>query len=49
MYVHYREVTFEWDEEKSARNKAERGFDFLYASTVFLDGERVEGDARYKG
>jgi uncharacterized protein len=47
-------MAFEWDEAKSEWTKAERGFDFDYASTVFLDENRVEvvgrkkeGEARY--
>ncbi len=32
---------FEWDEAKSDRNFAERGFDFAYASRIF-DGDVLE-------
>ncbi len=46
MYVQSIYVTFEWNEAKSAPNKAERDFD--YAASVFLDGERVEGGGRPK-
>lgn len=34
---------FEWDEEKSQRNLLERGFDFAFASRVFL-GDTLERD-----
>ena len=47
-------MTFEWDEVKSEWTKRNRGFDFEYASTVFLDPERLEsiayerrGEVRY--
>jgi uncharacterized protein len=36
-------VTFDWDAAKSDRNLAERGFDFEFASQVFL-GTYVEFD-----
>jgi uncharacterized DUF497 family protein len=42
-------MTFEWDEAKSNWTKVERGFDFDYASTVFLDSDRVEGFSRLAG
>ena len=32
---------FEWDEEKSFRNLAERGFDFEFACCIF-EGETIE-------
>jgi uncharacterized DUF497 family protein len=47
MYVQYK-LTFEWDEAKSQRTKAERNIDFSYAATVFIDAERIEGAARSK-
>jgi len=36
-------MTFEWDEAKSEWTKENRGFDFEYAATVFLDPKRLEG------
>jgi hypothetical protein len=39
-------VTFEWDEAKSEWTRTERGFDFDYASTIFMDEERVENGRR---
>lgn len=37
---------FEWDEEKSLRNLAERGFDFEFACRIF-EGDIIEqGDTR---
>lgn len=42
------EWRFEWDESKSARCFRERGFDFAYASQVFLDPSRLEfADTRW--
>jgi uncharacterized DUF497 family protein len=41
-------MTFEWDEAKSQWTKENRGFDFDYASTVFLDENRVNGLAKEK-
>ena len=35
-------MLFEWDESKSRRNLAERGFDFGYATQVFADPDRLE-------
>lgn len=35
-------MIFEWDETKSLRNLAERGFDFAYAVQVFADSRRLE-------
>ena len=34
---------FEWDEEKSLRNLAERGFDFEFACRIF-EGDIIEQD-----
>ena len=42
-------MTFEWDEAKSAWTKAERGFDFSYASTVFADSDRFESQPYERG
>jgi uncharacterized protein len=39
-------MEFEWDAAKSAKTLAERGFDFAYASTVFLDADRLETFSR---
>lgn len=33
---------FEWDERKSERCFRERGFDFAYASQIFLDPSRLD-------
>jgi uncharacterized DUF497 family protein len=38
-------VRFEWDEDKSDTNLAERGFDFAFASLIF-DGPTVEVEDR---
>lgn len=35
-------MKFEWDNEKSRRNLAERGFDFAYAARVFADPARLQ-------
>ncbi|MGH2533223.1 MAG: BrnT family toxin [Thermomicrobiales bacterium] len=35
-------MRFEWDPAKSARNREERGIDFLGASAVFEDPHRIE-------
>jgi len=35
-------MLFEWDEAKSRRTFAERGFDFAYAARVFVDPNRLE-------
>lgn len=35
-------MIFEWDETKSRRCFAERGFDFAHASLIFADEDRVE-------
>jgi hypothetical protein len=41
-------VEFEWDAAKSEACFAERGFDFAYATGVFLDPNRiVEPDDRF--
>jgi uncharacterized DUF497 family protein len=41
-------VEFEWDEAKSDACFAARGFDFAYATGVFLDPDRlVETDDRF--
>ena len=37
---------FEWDEEKSLRNLAERGFDFEFACRVFAGDIIEQEDAR---
>ena len=34
-------MNFEWDESKSERCLAERGFDFAYAARTFFDPDRV--------
>ena len=34
-------MNFEWDEGKSERCLAERGFDFAYAARAFFDPDRV--------
>ena len=34
-------MNFEWDEGKSERCLAERGFDFAYAARAFFDPNRV--------
>ncbi len=34
-------MDFEWDESKSERCLAERGFDFAYAARAFFDPDRV--------
>ena len=34
-------MDFEWDEGKSERCLAERGFDFAYAARAFFDPDRV--------
>ena len=39
-------LQFEWDEEKSARNLRERGFDFEFAARIFLGPVLEEGDRR---
>jgi uncharacterized DUF497 family protein len=36
-------LVFEWDQTKSNKNLAERGFDFAYASRIF-DGDVLEWD-----
>jgi uncharacterized DUF497 family protein len=41
-------MVFEWDEVKSEWTKSKRDLDFPYASTVFIDPERVEEEARSK-
>jgi uncharacterized protein len=38
-------MDFEWDEEKSAANLVERGFDFSFASLIF-DGLTLEVEDR---
>lgn len=38
-------ILFEWDENKSARNLLERGFDFEFATAIF-DGPVVEEEDR---
>lgn len=35
-------MIFEWDDGKSHRNLAERGFDFGHAARVFGDANRLE-------
>lgn len=35
-------MLFEWDETKSDRTYAERGFDFAHAARVFVDPLRLE-------
>ena len=40
------DIQFEWDEAKSARNEAERGFGFEYASIIFKDEVLVDEDTR---
>jgi uncharacterized protein len=37
---------FEWDEAKSSRNRAERGFDFAYACRIFAGPVVEEEDRR---
>ena len=39
-------MRFEWDERKSEKTKAERGFDFEHAATVFADRYRIDGPGR---
>jgi uncharacterized DUF497 family protein len=39
------EPEFEWDENKSRRNLAERGFDFEFATRIF-DGRIIEEEDR---
>lgn len=39
-------MNFEWDEAKSDATAGTRGFDFAYASTVFLDENRIEEPGR---
>ncbi|MCY3673891.1 MAG: BrnT family toxin [Rhodobacteraceae bacterium] len=47
-------MRFRWDPSKSAKCRAERGFDFDYASRVFSDPSHCivdssrRGEARYK-
>jgi uncharacterized protein len=38
---------FEWDEAKSSRNHAERGFDFDYACRIFAGPVIEEEDRRF--
>lgn len=41
-------MDFEWDEAKSDRCYAERGFDFAYAARAFFDPNRlIQADTRY--
>ena len=45
---YYWDVQFEWDESKSNRCFAERGFDFAYARRAFDDPHRmVKEDVRW--
>jgi len=45
-YIQFME--FEWDQDKSERCFAERGFDFAYAVYAFFDPDRiVQKDIRY--
>jgi uncharacterized DUF497 family protein len=39
-------LLFEWDEAKSNRNRAERGFDFEYACRIFVRQVLEEKDDR---
>jgi uncharacterized protein len=39
-------LLFEWDEAKSNRNRAERGFDFEYACQIFVRQVLEEKDDR---
>jgi uncharacterized protein len=44
LYVDHVELgraVFEWDEDKSQRNLAERGFDFAFAARIF-EGDTIE-------
>ena len=42
-------MEFEWDEAKSSRTRGDRGIDFEYAATVFLDDSRLCGFSRKQG
>jgi uncharacterized DUF497 family protein len=39
-------MLFEWDEAKSRRNLSERGFDFAYAASIFLEPTLEKPDTR---
>jgi uncharacterized DUF497 family protein len=39
-------LLFEWDEAKSNRNRADRGFDFEYACQIFVRPVLEEDDRR---
>jgi uncharacterized DUF497 family protein len=40
-------VEFEWDPDKSARNEAKHGIDFLSAQELWEDENRIEIHAPY--
>jgi uncharacterized DUF497 family protein len=40
-------LLFEWDEAKSNRNRADRGFDFEYACQIFVRPVLEEDDRRH--
>jgi uncharacterized protein len=53
IHAHIPSVRFTWDPRKSARNLAERGFDFAFAAGIFtgptverLDARRDYGEVR---
>ena len=35
-------MKFDWDPNKSLSNKAKHGIDFLYAQSLWTDGNRIE-------
>lgn len=47
IHVHIPIIRFSWDPHKSARNFTERGFDFAFASQIFIGPTLERPDLRH--